>query len=201
MLVGRDDVLSNYFDAIEGEPGDLERLTLLQGPQGIGKAALLTTIDDRLRRSETYGPWRVFDETATPGFVGRLTRAMAEDLEEIGDEQVKKLSELSWLLKPVTVKRSSTEMVDWTKTFRDSFTALCDSQDLLNRQFNGDMNAGILVTLDEIHRNNAEEVRQFAAAVQHLVREGRNISVVIAGIPQSPARSCQERPRKERTIR
>lgn len=184
LLVGRDDVLRNYFDAIEGEPGDLERLTLLQGPRGIGKTALLTTIGDQLRGSETYGPWRVFDETATPGFVGRLTRAIAEDLEEIGVEQVKKRSEFSWLLNPVTVKRSSTEMVDWTKTFRDVFTALCDAQDHLNRQFNGDMDAGILVTLDEIHQNNAEEVRQFAAAVQHLVREGRNISVVIAGIPQ-----------------
>ena len=43
---------------------------------------------------------------------------------------------------------------------------------------------GVLITLDELGvESPMEEVRAFATAIQHLIREERNIAVVFAGIP------------------
>lgn len=43
---------------------------------------------------------------------------------------------------------------------------------------------GVLITLDELSGESPmDEVRSFATAIQHLIREERNIAVVFAGIP------------------
>ena len=43
----------------------------------------------------------------------------------------------------------------------------------------------MLVTLDEMHHQRSQELIEFGATIQHLIREGEDISVVMAGIPSS----------------
>ena len=40
---------------------------------------------------------------------------------------------------------------------------------------------GVLITLDEMHHRRGDEVIEFGATIQHLVREGREIAVVMGG--------------------
>ena len=45
--------------------------------------------------------------------------------------------------------------------------------------------AGLLITLDEIHHNQIDELREITAAVQHALREGRELAFVGAGLTSS----------------
>ena len=42
---------------------------------------------------------------------------------------------------------------------------------------------GVLLTVDEVHRGAAAELRALAATYQHLVREERDVALVVAGLP------------------
>jgi len=44
---------------------------------------------------------------------------------------------------------------------------------------------GVLVTLDEIHQNQVEELREVATTVQHAFREGRQLAFAGAGLAAS----------------
>lgn len=44
---------------------------------------------------------------------------------------------------------------------------------------------GLMLTLDEIHHHQMAELREFASALQHLIREAREITFAGAGLPSS----------------
>lgn len=44
---------------------------------------------------------------------------------------------------------------------------------------------GILITLDEVQSGSMDEIRAMSTAVQHLIREGRNIAFIFAGLPSA----------------
>jgi ABC-type branched-subunit amino acid transport system ATPase component len=70
LLVGRDDLIEEFVEAIENGPGASGRATLYTGPRGAGKTVLLNAIEDRTKARG----WLVVTETASPGFVERITR-------------------------------------------------------------------------------------------------------------------------------
>lgn len=69
-------------------------------------------------------------------------------------------------------------------TLRAAWTGLLDAQAALDAKV-GQEPTGVLVTLDELHHLRRDEVIDFAVAVQHLIREDREIAVVMAGIPSA----------------
>jgi hypothetical protein len=48
-----------------------------------------------------------------------------------------------------------------------------------------EQSTGVLVTLDEIHRNQIEELRELATVVQHAFRENRELAFAGAGLAAS----------------
>lgn len=56
-------------------------------------------------------------------------------------------------------------------------TLLCD---LLAQQ-----GTGLLITLDEIHQRQRDELRELATTIQHLFREGRELAFAGAGLPSA----------------
>ncbi|CAM3300209.1 hypothetical protein OCAE111667_02555 [Occultella aeris] len=44
---------------------------------------------------------------------------------------------------------------------------------------------GLIITIDEVHRGAIEDLRAIATTVQHLIREGREIALAMAGLPAS----------------
>jgi hypothetical protein len=70
LLVGRDDLLDDFAEALEDGPGSAGRATLYTGARGTGKTVMLNAVEDRARRRG----WLIVSETATPGFVSRMTQ-------------------------------------------------------------------------------------------------------------------------------
>ena len=70
LLVGRDGVLEDFVEALDDGPGASGRATLYTGARGAGKTVMLNAVEDRARERG----WLVISETATPGFVARITQ-------------------------------------------------------------------------------------------------------------------------------
>jgi hypothetical protein len=70
LQVGREDLLDDFAEALEGGPGAAGRATLYTGARGAGKTVMLNTVEDRARQRG----WLTVSETATPGFVSRMTQ-------------------------------------------------------------------------------------------------------------------------------
>src|SRR5438876_3924232 len=68
-LVGRDSLLEEFVEALEDGPGSAGRATLYTGARGAGKTVMLNAVEDRARARG----WIVISETASPGFVARIS--------------------------------------------------------------------------------------------------------------------------------
>jgi hypothetical protein len=70
LLVGRDDLIDEFAEALEDGPGSAARATIYTGARGSGKTVMLNAVEDRARE---HG-WVVISDTASPGFVDRIVR-------------------------------------------------------------------------------------------------------------------------------
>ena len=97
LLVGRDDLIEQFGEALDGGPGSPGRATLYTGARGVGKTVLLNAVEEQARQRG----WLVIAETATPRLIGRLvgehlpallnqhdTAAASHHLTEIGRAHV-----------------------------------------------------------------------------------------------------------------
>lgn len=180
VLVGRDEVLDDFVMALESGPGTHERISVVTGACGVGKTALLNAFEDEAQEAG----WRIFSETATSGFAGRLRDGM---LRAVGEIEGRGLQVKVW---KVSAFGASVEFGDPAQqpipgvTLRDAWAALLDSQTNLDAKV-GQESTGVLVTIDEPHHLRRDELVDFAVAVRHLVRGSREMAVVMAGIPQA----------------
>jgi AAA ATPase domain len=175
LLAGRSDLLEEFAAALEDGPGAPGRMTLYTGARGTGKTVMLNEVEDVARQQG----WRVVSETATAGLVSRLAgEHLPLLLAEIDPGAT--TSRLTGVSAPMGLGGATWESRDVHKaapTLRTQLVAACD---LLART-----GAGLLLTLDEIHRQQVPELRELATALQHLVRDGKEIAFVGAGLPSA----------------
>lgn len=172
LLAGRDSLLESFEEAIEDGPGASGRATLYTGARGSGKTVMLNAVEDIARR---HG-WIVISETASKGFIRRIAREYLPRLLGTFDPNAVR-ARLTGLSVPLisdgatwaTVERHIVEM-----GFRSQIELLTD---LL-----ADHGTGLLITLDEIHLNRIDELRELATVVQHGFREDRELSFAGAGL-------------------
>lgn len=170
LLVGRRDALDAFEESLDDGPGAPGLLTIFTGARGVGKTVMLTAAEDLAR---THG-WVALADTATNGVMARLGIAIKRHLDELGNgperRRVTAVSVAGW---GVTTQLPPERQVEW----RDLAT------DLLNiLASNG---TGLLITVDEIHGIDREELKRLAAAIQHLIREGLPVALLMAGIPKA----------------
>ncbi len=175
LLVGRDDLIDEFVEAVEDGPGAAARATLYTGPRGAGKTVLLNAIEDRTRAKG----WLVVSETASPGFVDRINRQhLPRLLRDFDPEAVhRRLSGFSVALGPL-----GSGGVTWDTLESHVVAAGLRNQIELLTDLLVEREAGLLITLDEIHQNQIAELRDLATAVQHAFREGRELAFVGAGL-------------------
>ena len=172
LLVGRDELIDEFAESIEDGPGAPMRLSIFTGPRGVGKTVMLNAIADRIQ--DDY-QWLVIHETATPGFLARLTRAVSRATEQKPRRRVTGVTLPSIAGTSLGGVQLSNPEAPPPEDFRDTVTRL-----LGQCEANG---TGLLVTLDEIHVDNTAELRQLATVCQHLVREERQFAIAFAGLP------------------
>ncbi len=173
LLVGRDELIAEFSESIDDGPGAPMRLSIFTGPRGVGKTVILNAIADCAQ--DDY-QWLVFHETATPGFLVRLMRAIEKSLDQKARRSITGVT-LPLLLGSggggVQVSAATQERP--TDDFREVIAPLLD-----RCEANG---TGVLVTIDEVHTDNSIELRQLATAVQHIIREERQFALAFAGLP------------------
>lgn len=175
-LVGRGEILDDIDFALDNGPGTHERISVVTGPRGIGKTVFLNAVEDIARGKS----WWVFSETATQGFVGRLRDEVYRSLEGLVSQHRTHLSALT--LGGLGIEFGRKESHNPTVTLRNALTGLFYAQAEVDKKLRQDP-VGILLSLDELHHLSKQEVIEFSVTIQHLVREGFNIAVLMAGIP------------------
>jgi hypothetical protein len=178
LLAGRDDLIAEFVEAIEDGPGSAGRATLYTGPRGAGKTVLLNAIEDRTRAEG----WLVITETASPGFLERITRQHLPRLLKDFDPQAvhRRLNGFSVPLGPL-----GTGGLTWSTLESHVVAAGLRNQIELLTDLLMEHETGLLITLDEIHQNQIAELRDLATAVQHAFREDRQLAFVGAGLLSS----------------
>jgi len=175
LLVGRESVLENFVEALEDGPGSSGRATLYTGSRGAGKTVMLNAVEDRARERG----WLVVSETATPGFVDRITRQhLPKLLREFDPATVRR--RMKGFTAPLSIGR-----VDWDTAETHVVQAGLRSQLEVLTDLLVDHGTGVLVTLDEIHHKQLDELRELATTVQHAFREGRELAFAGAGLAAS----------------
>lgn len=175
LLVGRDDVLEDFVEALEDGPGSAGRASLYTGARGAGKTVMLNAVEDLARERG----WLVISETATPGFVERITRQhLPRLLRDFDPEAVRR--RMSAVTAPLNVGSVTWDTIE----AHVSQVGLRDQVELLTDLLT-ERGSGLLITLDEIHHDQVEELRQVATMVQHAFREGRELAFTGAGLAAS----------------
>lgn len=171
-LVGRSDLIREFADALDDGPGAPGRATLYTGARGAGKTVLLNAVEEEARRRG----WLVVSETAAPGLVERLTRSrLPELLQRFDPEAVGR--RLSGFTAPFGAGGLTWETIERHVVEHDlrAQTSL-----LTDLQAAGE--TGLLITVDEVHRRQTDELRELATVVQHAFREERELAFAGAGL-------------------
>jgi AAA ATPase domain len=171
VLAGREEVLTGFRYALEEGAGSPGMASLYVGPRGSGKTVVLNQIEDMASQAG----WSVISENAGAGLVRRL---IAEHLPTL-------LSRLdpdatSWRLSNVSAFGVG---AGWTHDtehqpqpgLRSQLTRLSDV--LAARR------VGVLLTIDEIHGGQRDELREVVNTIQHTFRENRLVAIAAAGLP------------------
>jgi len=172
LLVGRDDLLDEFTDSLDEGPGSPGRATIYTGARGMGKTVLLNKIEDRAR----VRGWLVISETASRGFVRRITEQhLPELLAQMDPEAVRNKIQSMGIIGPIGRVSRSTAAAHVPKM------GLRYQIELLTGLL-AEKETGLLITLDEIHKHQRAEFREFATTVQHMFREERELAFAGAGL-------------------
>lgn len=167
-LAGRQNLILSMRKAFQNGPGDPNLSSVLIGPRGSGKTALLSCIGDEAMKEG----WIVADTVAADNMLDDIlqrTLVVGEELLQKSDKKqltgigVGQMLSLTWETDPIETKNWRTRMSTLLKE--------------LNRH-----HAGLLITVDEV-RADIPEMIQLASMYQLFIREHAKIALVMAGLP------------------
>ncbi len=166
-------MIEAFGEALDDGPGSAGRATLYTGPRGAGKTVLLNEVEDTARERG----WLIVAETATPGFLARLSDDhLPRLLAEHDPDALKR--RLSGFGLP-----ASLGSLDWQTIERHTRTLSFRSKVELLTDLLAPNQTGLLITLDELHYRQASELREFGTVVQHAFRERRQLAFAGAALP------------------
>jgi hypothetical protein len=175
LLAGRASMITEFKEGLLDGPGAAGRATLYTGARGAGKTVMLNAVEDTAREQG----WLVVSETTSSGLVERLTQS--------------RLPELLSHLDPGAVRRRLTGLtaplkgggVTWETIESHVVKTDLRSQINLLTDLLAENETGLLITLDEIHHNQIDELRELVTVVQHSFREERELAFAAAGLTAS----------------
>lgn len=161
MLIGRESVIDDFIDGLDGGPGAPERLLRITGPRGSGKTVLLTELGNIAGERG----WTVVDVSGKEPLCLSIQEQLARDAR----------------LKSLDVKISL--------PFITAEAQLGAAQDISFRSILSRSTrslsahgSGLLITVDEAQDASREDMGDIATCVQYMIREQQNIALIFAGI-------------------
>lgn len=168
VAAGREDVLADMSYAFDNGPGDPNLSTILVGPRGMGKTALLSLI-----RSEglAHG-WISASVSAVPGMLEDILLRARESASELVDNPGRFRVKEFGIPQVVNFQLADAESehVNW----RTKMNHLLDEL----RKYD----TGLVITVDEV-TVELDEMIQLVSVYQHFVTEDRKVALVMAGLP------------------
>lgn len=169
-LAGRQRILKDMGQAFENGLGDPNLSTILIGARGSGKTALLSCIAEEAQERG----WVAVDVMAGDGMLEDILQRTVEYSEHLIHPQSKthvsgvtvgQLFGLEWA-------REAPDKANWRTRMNAIFGDLAEHD------------VGLLITVDEVKVAYPEMV-QLAANYQLFIREGKKVSLVMAGLPNN----------------
>ncbi len=175
LLVGRDDLIGEFASGLGDGPGSPSRATLYTGARGTGKTVILNAVQEVAKEQA----WLVISETATPGFITRLATIHLPGI--LSSQRVeRKMTRLTGVSLPFGAGGATwdtTNVHPTPLTFRNQLELVTDTL--------AEHGTGVLITLDELHYRQIDELREFGATLQHAFREEREVAFAGAGLPSA----------------
>lgn len=174
LLVGRRPILEVFQESIDDGPGSPYLLQLMTGARGVGKTVMLNELGEVALRNG----WVVIHATAGPGMLERIARRARRYRQELGTPD-RATGTTSWkITTPVgELGRESHDADPELRVWADDLTDLLEALE--------EHGTGVCVTVDEIHSLDLDQMQVLAGDIQMLIREGRRISLIMAGLPQA----------------
>lgn len=167
-IAGRDIIISDIMRALDAPSGNPAQTSILVGSRGTGKTALLSYFAEQ---AQAKG-WLSVNVNCVPGvqedILERTIHASEEFLPAKARKHIKSLK-LGNILTVDLDSEASTE-----GNWRTKMTAILDELNKLNK--------GLFITIDEISPD-LDEMIQIASVYQLWLREGRKVSLLMAGLP------------------
>ena len=181
LLVGRDDLISTFADALDDGPGAAGRATLYTGARGVGKTVMLNRAEDEARQRG----WMIVSETATEGFVDRIISEALPQLWRSVHEEPRRRRNVSGV-SALGIGAS------WDTTDNAPIAGLRPRLTLLAEAL-AVRGTGVLITLDELHAAPIAELRELTSTIQHGFREDLEIAFAGAGLPSATSALLNDR--------
>ncbi len=172
VIAGRDAIIEDIVEGLESGPGHPEYTAILTGARGTGKTVALNEIQ---RRAQALG-WHVIAlDASLRAFINEL----AERVQRLHDDQLPPAAKrrvTGLTAGPVGLEFEVTPPAASPSRLRDVLTDLA--------QLLAANGTGLLITIDEFHTADTDEVRAFGAVIQHVTRREQNpIAFVAAALP------------------
>lgn len=173
LLVGRDQAIVAWADALDGGAGAPGRATLYTGARGVGKTVMLNEAEAQAKERG----WVVVSETASSGLVERLTgEGLPEAARRLQLPSVER--RVSGVTLPMSMGGVDFAVESQQPNVQGLRTQLNDLTDHL-----AEHGTGLLITVDELHAGARTEIQALGAVIQHCFREERPIAFAGAGLP------------------
>lgn len=170
LLIGRERVVRDFDKGLDNGVGAPGRIMLITGARGTGKTVMLTVLGDKARAHK----WDVIEETASDGLCERLVSELCSK-----DSLIDKLT----FAPSITIAGASVSLGEaelspkrMPETLRKAMSARLDALEKRD--------AELMISIDETQAASRADLIAIATAIQHQIREKRNVSIVFAGLPQ-----------------
>lgn len=171
LLIGRKKVIRDFEKGLDNGVGAPGRIMLITGARGTGKTVMLTVFGDKARSRK----WDVIEETASSGLCERLVNELRGEEPGLLDRLTINPS-VSFAGASLSLGEAELSPKRMPETLRKAMAAR-----LLRLE---KRNAGLLISIDETQAAERSDLIAIATAIQHMIRERRNIAIVFAGLPQ-----------------
>ena len=169
VFAGRQEILDDLIEGLEGGTGNPNRCTLIIGPRGSGKTAMLRTF---VNEASSFG-WISANVSCISGMledVYNQSKAAASDFVET--HRKSHITSVSG--GGFSISRSID--AEYPPNWRLLMSRLLDEL--------AENSIGLVITVDEVDIR-VDELRVLVTTYQHFVGEGRDVVLILAGLPKN----------------
>lgn len=169
-MAGRRQIVADFERAFKSTSRRPELTSIISGPRGVGKTALLSLLSNKAQASG----WIAVNTTALPGMLDDVEIGLRRNASHLlGGSLKKRLSGVEVAaVGSISFESAEPEKTNWRYRMTDMLDELQKSE------------IGLVVTIDEIDPT-LDELVELAAVFQHFVLEGYKVSLLMAGLPHN----------------